>query len=394
MFREILKYAAEFFRYTINHVQLLNFVAAKKMQNRKMFYADENYIRAFRDQFPVTTVRKIVKLNSGGLISDITFYPFIRTDKNKTNFETYLDKCSELIQYRIQNEYLRIDSKNTTFYPYSYLFKHFPLNNYSKFVWTENNIRIDFIYAIKDRREDILKSISSLQRSALLGKNRANSCMDIRIVIVEDISDNMIEISDIPKNSLHIDLYKLDTKIPWTRSGILNFGIRKSDADMLAFVDSDFVFPKKFFQEMEAVLRNCDVERDALAVNVFETETHEKAGVAYSKGSPYAFMRIVPRNACILVSGFDEGFVGHGYEDMEFVWRLERFAGIRFVNTMRVRDGCFVLHRSHHVRTGETSRDQNRERYEARKSVGELSLLLQDEWGEFECISHQSTPKW
>lgn len=285
----------------------------------------------------------------------------------------YVESREDEISERIQNEYQRLLGQRELGFPFSYLragevpfIDSSRQNRYSG----EDKL-ITFIFAVKNRATRARLALRTLLRPELL--------RFADIIVVEDASHDLLDLSDLPSAD-HVSHFIVQTGIPWTRSGLLNFGARQAQTPLLAACDADFLFPSGFPEHCEQALRTIDFDRYLLGLNCFETETHRHVHGIISRGSPYGHLWIYDRRQFLRVHGFEEGFVGWGHEERELESRLSFRFKLRPLRSFQFQPDLHVLHLSHTVRTGGEYKSSNRE---LRESLGIRWVANEGPWGTY-----------
>lgn len=338
-------------------------------------------------------VSQIVRANSN-ILDDKDFD--ILVDNlycSNIDYKDYIDRKATEFRRRFDAEYslfhgLKLEQQ----FPYKYLTSYsYALGN-AVLDPPRRQISVEFIYCIKNRVKRTSLSLKSLDRA--LGFHLRNGSTDFTVsaIVVEDKSDDILRTTDLGLSNLRVDHYVVDTGVSWTRSGLLNYGVRNSSADILAFVDADFLFHIGYLGGLERALLSTDWRRCVFANNLIETEAHTKSGHIYSSSSPYSYLWMAPRDSVIKVDGFDEGFTGHGFEDRDFELKLTKLGGLTVTDTLSFDGDCFVLHLSHSVRDGIENNRANRERFLERKAAAEAdpTVLKQERWGEQKLLTRNT----
>lgn len=350
-------------------------------------YADEEYARAFRYLIDHRTRDRIRDYNTP-VIDEACINSFIKTLlRSESDLHDYIEKTASVIRERIQSEYKSVLALSTVpVFPYKYA-NDYSGKNIVKTSDESSPLSVEFIYCIKNRTERTTLSLRTLDAALRNYRSHGPGSLKVCARVVEDESHDILNLQSIGIKTLPVKQNLVRTGISWTRSGLLNIGIRKSKADLIAFVDADFMFHSGFLFGLERALRKIDLTANAIAVNLFESEAHVKDGVTYSKGSPYSYMWMAPRRTAKRISGFDEGYSGHGFEDRDFELKLTAVGELQICDTVSIDPDCFVIHLSHDVRTGDERRMINRDRFLKRRAYTDTKDLMQNKWGAFPEIS-------
>lgn len=346
-------------------------------------FADDRYLGAFSTLYSDQEVGQIASFSQSPLdgveIANVELKLF---ESTKTRNE-YLVSKKAVYDWRYSNEFQAVRPISTKFFPYNYLSAYAYSAEISERDISEKTVV--FIYCIKNRRVRTDISLKSLIAAHQRYQEQGGGALRVRVLIVEDMSSDLYDIGHL-EGTVEIEHILVDTGIGWTRSGLLNVGLREATGDLAAFVDADFLFHEKFFNSLENVLNQTNWRRHVFAVNLIETEAHTKNDTVYSTGSPYSYMWMAPLDVAIDVNGFDEGYTGHGSEDRDFELKLTKLGGLIVTDTITVDPDCIVFHLSHNSRDGIDNHQANRARYLGRLAETDLSKLRQDEWGEAKII--------
>jgi hypothetical protein len=336
---------------------------AEKLTSEKKLdriYSDWKYLSVYSFLFSKNTIKRISDLNFQKVRSDDEL---VKDDFSLLNDARLLEKlvseCSHIYKLRYEDEYKFVKNDPLEFFPYKYL-SDFDNGDYKLPNSSRSNMKLSFVYCVKNRPTRFLLSLKSLV-DAYNNYRNTSGLIDLEIIISEDVSDNIIPNLDAYKIEGVINHYVINTGLGWTRSGTLNYGIKRSTGDVVAFCDVDFIYPKDFFVDNENSILRFDFSRNILTVNCIETHTHSKANSIYSKCSPYGYMWMVDLSLTKKVGGFSEEYVGHGFEDRDFQYKMVHGNGLGIVGSLAIDSNFYVLHLSHNTRGGEDNRSNNKD---------------------------------
>lgn len=341
-------------------------------------HADLSYLKWLWFLYPPSVVSEIIELNQDeGLLED-SFFERLEREllQSERTLGRYINDAYDGYMRRNISEYGILKCLPVVNFPYKYLSDYrdgYVRDNAGK------SKSISFIYCIKNRNVRTTLSVRSLVAS--IGEYMANAeppQVRLEIIIVEDVGEDLLV--DFPTDGAYelITHYLVDTQIGWTRSGLLNYGLKRASCDVVAFCDADFLFTASFVKNVVGVLTGLDVQKNVLAVNCIETEVHKKSDTVYSKWSPYGYMWLVGREMACGIGGFDESYRGHGFEDRDFERRLVDRFGLQVVSSHHIESSLVVLHLSHSLRVGHERRSHNRQRYLGRAAPS----YQHGSWGE------------
>ena len=268
----------------------------------------------------------------------------------------YVTERGKELDERISNEYALFSRTENVEWPYSYLRSE---GGEDACLGQGNEYAaipklVTFVYCIKNRAARTRLSLRTLLSP------RLPEWADV--MVVEDFSDDLLDASDLP-HAEHLRHYIIDTGIPWTRSGLLNFGIRQATTPLVAACDADLLFPSEFPSAADLLLRRVDTQRHLLGISTFETETHHHRDGILSRCAPYGNLWMYDRRQFLGVRGFDEGFIGWGSEERELESRLRYRFRLKTVKSFEIAPALRVFHLSHTVRTGVEHAAANRQRH-------------------------------
>lgn len=343
-------------------------------------WVDRTYLSVMAPFYTDEQCRDIAALSAHPLSDQAISDEIDRAYVEDSRAAQYLEAKVSVYRRRRELEYEKASLCDLQVFPYEY-FGRYSFRSEPVATPDVAGTTIDFIYCIKNRVKRTTLSVESLARSARKYAETGGRRITVRVTIVEDVSADILD-PDTMSFGFELDHYIVDTGVRWTRSGLLNVGIMNSPSDLVAFVDSDFLFHEGYVQALDDYLSQTNWRAHVIANNLIESETHDKTGLIYSELSPYSFMWMAPTRAAQDVGGFDEGYEGHGYEDRDMELKLVKLAGLTVADTASIVPECFVLHLSHNQRDGYDKHEVNRDRYRQREAFARPSQLLQDRWGE------------
>lgn len=227
-----------------------------------------------------------------------------------------------------------------------------------------SNYGKNFSYLLKpDEKEEIKKNNFGLPRKfctmVMCVKNRADraklsimSAMEHKeyfdFIVVEDRSDNMVrweEMDEICRET--VEYHVLDLGVPWSRSGLLNYGIRRAKTPYVLMWDVDFLYPSFFGEELYKLMNSVDPKKYLIQISLFETDFNFKTSQFYKACDPYSSVWIYPKEHLEEIYGFNEMFIGHGFEERELQMRLANSYSTKLIKSHQLSDKCYAFHLSH-----------------------------------------------
>ena len=349
-------------------------------------FADEQYLCQFSALYSDFEIGQIASFSQAPLDSIELVNLEQELYQDTDALENYLERKFDHYHWRTNNEYRLVRPLSTRAFPYNYLSAY--ANKYTSADHPHEIKKVVFIYCIKNRRVRTSISLRSLDKAFQNYAKIGEGTLQVEAMVIEDQSDDLLN-ANLLDSEIEIDHILVDTGIGWTRSGLLNVGLRQATGDLVAFVDADFLFHDTFLCSLEKVLNQAEWRRHVFAVNLIESEAHSKGETIYSACSPYSYMWMAPLSVAVGVDGFDEGYTGHGSEDRDFELKLTKLGGLSVTDTGSIDPECFVFHLSHNARDGFEKHQTNRKRYLERLAEEDLSKLRQDRWGEFEIVERK-----
>lgn len=242
------------------------------------------------------------------------------------------------------------------------------INNYDKKF-------ITFIMPLKARTARAMNSLETI-----VNNETAVYC---NFIIVEDKSIDMLDLSYFPYKDL-ITHYTVKTNIKWTRSGLLNYGLKRTTTPLVLFWDADLFYPDNFVNELLKACNRINFDKYIFAINMFETHDIERDNndTKYN-GQPYSHVWIHSTNMLQEIRGFDEKLIGHGYEERDLHNRLAIKYNTEVVYSAYIFKKLITCHFSH----GDGLRGMLRHRINKQKSINKINngvIIANDEnWGEY-----------
>jgi glycosyltransferase involved in cell wall biosynthesis len=238
-------------------------------------------------------------------------------------------------------------------------------------------VKLSVVIPTRNKREPLARTLAALRR-------QTGAPEPWEIIVVDDASDDgtdslLAELSRQPASRL------LVVSCPENvgRAAARNRGVRAASGTWVLFLDDDIVAPPGLLAAHHRLLETDPkhgtigrVATDPAIVDAPHFHYIDGQGVAKIRAGPVPARYFVtqnaavPREALLVVGGFDERFRAYGFEDAEIAFRLEEMAGLRF---LPLHDPV-PLHVHHHTLTAYL--DKKREC--GRASVPRLARLHPD----------------
>lgn len=208
-----------------------------------------------------------------------------------------------------------------------------------KLVSTDTNLQINnklftYILVVKNRSERAMASIKSLV------KPETYKYCDF--IIVEDTSNHCLDLTNFPYKHF-IKHYLIDTELIWTRSGTLNYGIKRSNTPYVIGWDADFFFNDQITFDIDTYLRTYK-PLNVIGVRSLESAYSDVSNFEGIPCIPYGYMWIYNVHILENVKGFNTNMIGHGFEERELETRIKNTYNINPIKTSKIH---FVVHVSH-----------------------------------------------
>jgi hypothetical protein len=196
-----------------------------------------------------------------------------------------------------------------------------PISNYlpSALAGHKDGKLLTFLIAIKNRNRRTNIAIESLHRAS------ADLSEFIDILVVEDYGVDSFTPCGNWENLMHFRANShADTGV-WNKPKLLNFGLRVSKTKYVVMSDCDFMYAN--LQRLVDIVAYYK-ERSDLIFNFPLYETHastfKENGVDKERPQlyPYSYVWVFNRNMALKSNGFNEEFVGWGFEETDMVRRM------------------------------------------------------------------------
>lgn len=219
--------------------------------------------------------------------------------------------------------------------------------------------KVTFCMALKSRSERATASIKSIINQK--GSEEIDFC------IIEDESEDMLCLDKID-GSEKIRHIIVDTGFAWNKSLLINQLANSLLSECICFWDADFIYSENFLEEYFKLIRETNFEKEYLQIMVTESCDSNKKGEIIPGGTLWGGFYTYKTDHFIGINGFDESFVGWGYEDIDF--------NTRIINAYKIcpkiiKQKNFVYHNSHDdVLRHMSHMHSNKKRYDDNKKIG------------------------
>lgn len=194
---------------------------------------------------------------------------------------------------------------------------------------------VTFCMALKARSKRALASVKSIVNQ--------NGHDNVRFVIVEDESEDMLSLDGV-EGANKITHIKVDTGFVWNKATLINQLIPIIKSEYICFWDADFVFPDNFLTRYFNLISQLKSDTKYLQIMVTETADSNKKGEIIPAGTLWGGFYTYKTEHFLGVNGFDERFVGWGWEDSDFNVRMTHAYGL---TPWVIQDKGLVYHESH-----------------------------------------------
>ena len=247
---------------------------------------------------------------------------------------------------------------------------HYKDNSYNK-----NQIKLSIVIAIQNRSIRGLISCETLIRNTLKS--------GIEIILVENKSDNMLDTTKLPKcNYFTHHIIDTGSKV-WSRSKILNYGIKRASGKYIMAWDVCFLCNKSFINNVLEYIQSIDTGKHLISLSVYESHSHGK----HPKGRGYGNLWIYETDKIKSIKGFDENFTSFGMEDRDIEYRYNTNFDLKTLHSVFLNKHLYVIHMSHKRATKERSKSNNinKKKYEDNKNKG--LIIVNKTWGDSKTIN-------
>jgi len=274
--------------------------------------------------------------NNDFYLSIITSKPFIDKYHNKNNFDIKL--LYNIINFHKLNNYDLIKKNDIR---YNKVVKNYLYTDNSDDIKIDSNINIKpndiiltFILIFKNRHQRALASIAQLVTKDSIGK--------YNFLIIEDESDDILDLTNF-KYRKYVKHYIVKTNVSWTRSGLLNYGIKRCSTPFFLAWDCDFYFTTKTLTDITNYCEK-NKQQNIVGIQLYDTDICDFCQCFNLSCTPYSNVWIYNTNIIKNVGMFSTDFIGWGLEERELEKRIYNKYKLAVVRTTLVEP---VLHHSH-----------------------------------------------
>lgn len=226
---------------------------------------------------------------------------------------------------------------------------------------------LTFIMPVKNRKLRAVHTIKSIV-------NKVNSEL-VDFMIVEDVSNNIIDIPDGYDEFIDYHLVNTGVGDSWSRTKLLNYGIKRSKTPLCVMWDVDFLFPENFIEILLNTISGIDYTKHYFGIPSYETHNSMIQGISYQQGEPYGNLWVYPKDGVINVGGMNEKMKKWGYEDRELEYKFKKLTDIVPIYIYHLNENLMIFHYSHE----DTLRgERNRNNLKFLKKT----IMNNGEWGE------------
>ena len=187
----------------------------------------------------------------------------------------------------------------------------------------------------------------------------------VEIIVSEDASDDLFA-NETGAEVTHLVANILKFSGIWNKSALLNEGLRRAQANYVVMSDCDFLY-SDLRGLIETAFDNIDESNYMFHFPLHETHQTQfiENGVVKNRGKfyPYSYVWVFNKNRALEIGGFNEEFVGWGYEETDLIRRVLSNGSI-----LGYLDNIRSYHFSHH--------DSTRIRGENNKNIFDKNILI------------------
>ena len=245
-------------------------------------------------------------------------------------------KCLEFCKFNKFNFYLKYDiNKKFINYYSNNVDLCSPITSLEKDDKIHNSDKLfTFVCIVKNRPNRTNISVNSL-----VNYENFKYC---NFIVIEDKSENINNFENFKYKHL-IDHYVVNTNITWTRSGLLNYGIKKAKTPYIVAWDCDFLFRNQHIIDINIFLEKYK-PLNIIGVNSYETFFSSLDNPVNFPCVPYGYLWIYNKRIIESVNYFDMKMIGHGFEEIELEKRIFNKYGLVRIKT----DDIYpIIHLSH-----------------------------------------------
>lgn len=254
--------------------------------------------------------------------------------RNELDARAYLDDLFSCFMRRYLGEYRYFLDLNVQLFPYCLLCDHagtaLPPRDFGRTECT-----IEFLYPISGDALRRRASINSLIRAIEHYRSRnALPFLFPSISFVQISDDPELCTDDLVASACALRQSALERSAARDWGHALDVGLRQSRADMVSFVEDDFIFHERFLDGLDSLFLSTDLERHIYAVNVVEAESHERNEAIHSRGSPAGYFWMANRRAILDALSFKKKNGADHLSLDDLVRRLTDLCGLAITDSI------------------------------------------------------------
>ncbi len=196
------------------------------------------------------------------------------------------------------------------------------------------------------------------------------------IIIINDTAELDQNVIDIIKDHSNIRLHWLKNDGNFRKSHSFNIGAGMSKYDILCFYDVDILIPVKFLHIAKTVIQSDEVDHiypySGLFIDIAKSHfdnfiptfdfdylnnNKDNEGFSVAATNSHGGCNLISKSKFVDMKGFDEQFVGWGFEDTDFYARSLKQNKVGYI---KEEDAiCWHLHHENAIRTDSPDYNNN-----------------------------------